>query len=127
MAYLRTPYLFLTERTPMKIYSLYAPDRDAAYATDVASRWACKAVSSKDVTYRFLICRAATIPRGAEARDRNWKPHFGSSAFFILSDGTEARTSVHLSFGDENGPAEKPPDETPEVLSPERPSLNRKK
>jgi hypothetical protein len=52
------PYLFLTERTPAKIYSLNAPDRDAAYATDVASRWECKTVSSKDVTHCF------NLPRG---------------------------------------------------------------
>jgi hypothetical protein len=121
------PYLFLTERNPAKIYSLNAPDRYAAYAPDVASRWECKAVASKDVTYRFLICRTATIPRGAAAQNQDWKPSFGSSAFFVLSDGTEAKTSVQLSFGDVTGSAEKSPEETPDTPSPARPALDRKK
>jgi hypothetical protein len=124
MAYtFELPYLFLTERTPMKVYSFNAPDRNAAYATDVASHWECKAVSSKDVTYRFLICRTATVPQGAATRNRKWEPSFGSSAFFVLSDGTEAKTSVNLTFGDEASPSEKPVDSVPS--SPPRPVLKR--
>jgi hypothetical protein len=119
------PYLFLTDRNPAEIYSFNAPDRDSVYATDVASHWECKAVFSKDITYRFLICRVATVPRGALARNQKWKPFFGASAFLILSDGTEAKTSVNLSFG-EPGSGEKPTDTTPAPTSPTRPSLKRK-
>ena len=108
------PYLFLTgRRGSTNVYSLEAPDRDARYATDVTSRWECKSVSSKDVTYRFLICRAATVPRNAAARNQKWEPSFGASAIFILSDGTEAQTSVNLSFGDGTHPNEKPVDTAP--------------
>ncbi len=118
------PYLFLTgRRGSMKIYSLMAPDRDSAYATDVTSRWECKSVSSKDVTYRFLICRTATVPRGPAPRNQRWEPSFGSSAFFILSDGTEAQTSVNLTFGNDTNPKEKPADTAP--TSPGRPTLKR--
>ena len=125
------PYLFLKERNPRRIYSLIAPDRNSAYATDVASRWECKAVSSKDVTYRFLICRVATIPQGRLSRNETWEPTFGSSAFFILSDGTAAHTSVNLSFGDAAQPSdatqpkEEPADSTPPPISPPRPTLKR--
>ena len=123
MAYtFELPYLFLTQRTPVNVYSFNAPDRDSAYAADVASRWECKTVSSVDVTYRFLICRTATVPRGAAARKGKWEPSFGSSAFFILSDGTEAKTSVNLTFGDE-APGKKPADPAP--ASPTRPVLKR--
>jgi hypothetical protein len=122
------PYLFLTgRRGSMKLYSLVAPDRDAAYAPGVTSRWECKSVSSKDVTYRFLICRTTTVPRGIAARNQRWEPAFGASAFFILSDGTEAQTSVSLSYGDATNPGGKPADTAPAPTSPARPSLKRTK
>jgi len=113
MAYtFELPYLFLTPHEARKVYSLTAPNRNAAYATDVTSRWECKAVSSKDVTFRFLICRVSTVPQRALRRNETWESSFGSSAFFVLSDGTEAKSSVNLTFGDE------PP-------APARPTLKR--
>jgi hypothetical protein len=129
MAYkFELPYLFLTsDRNSKKIYSYIAPDRNAAYATDMTSRWECKAVASRDVTYRFLICRVAIFPRGKPARNQKWEPSFGSSAFFILSDGTEAQTKVNMTFGDGTKPAEKPADTAePEApTGPARPVLKR--
>lgn len=102
MAYkFELPYLFLTGRQgSVNVYSLVAPNRNSAYATDVTNRWECKAVYSNDVTYRFLICRTSTAPRGIQARNQRWERAFGASAYFILSDGTEAQTSVNLTFGD---------------------------
>jgi len=102
------PYLFLSELNPRRVYSFSAPDRKSAYANEVSSHWECKAVSSRDVTYRFLICRVATVPRKALKRGETWEPSFGSSAFFILSDGTEARASVNLTFGDPAQPSDQP-------------------
>ncbi len=126
MAYMfKLPYLFQTNLDSRKIYSLIAPDRDSPYAANVASRWECKAVSSKDVTYRFLICRVQTVPIKL-ARNQTWEPSFGSSAFFILSDGTEAKTSVNLTFGDATQPVEKPADTAPAPASPPRPTLKRR-
>jgi len=119
------PYLFLRDRDARKIYSFMAPDRNAVYAPDVTSRWECKAVRSKDVTYRFLICRVNTIPQHV-ARNQKWEPSFGSSAFFILSDGTEAQTSVHLSYGDADSSSDKPTDTPPPADSTPRPTLKRK-
>jgi hypothetical protein len=119
------PYLFLKDRAPRKVYSLVAPDRNAAYATEVASRWECKAVSSKDVTYRFLICRVATVLQGKLRKNETSEPTFGSSAFFILSDGTETHTKVNLTFGDQAQPAEKPEEPAPAPANPPRPVLKR--
>jgi hypothetical protein len=101
MAYtFELPYLFLTTHAgTRKVYTYIAPDRNSAYATEVTSRWECKAVSSKDVTYRFLICRVSTLPQGRLRRGERWEPTFGSSAFFILSDGTEAKTKVNMTSG----------------------------
>jgi hypothetical protein len=126
MAYtFNLPYLFLRERGSRKIYSFIAPDRYAVYAAEVTSRWECKAVASDDVTYRFLICRVSTLPQHV-ARNEKWSPAFGSSAFFILSDGTEAQTSVHLTYGDAGESPEKPADIAPASASPQRPTLKRK-
>jgi hypothetical protein len=135
MAYtFELPYLFLTsgDSDPSRrIYSYIAPDRHSSYAKDVSARWECKAVASKDVTYRFLICRVAIVPQGKLARNQKVEHTFGSSAFFILSDGTEAQTKVNLSFGDGDKPAEENPadikdKEEPPAIGPPRPVLKRK-
>jgi hypothetical protein len=127
MAYtFELPYLFLTDQRGSKhIYSFIAPNRDAAYATEVTSRWECKTVSSEDVTYRFLICRTATVPRSTAARNRQSEPSFGSSAFFILSDGMEATSSVKILLGDGTGSIEQPADAPPASSAPKRPVLKR--
>jgi len=118
------PYLFLTSRQSSRnIYSLIAPRVGDSYATDVTNRWECKAVKSSDVTYRFLICRTAIVARNSGQRDRNLG--FGAAAYFIMSDGMEAQTSVNLSFGNAGQPAANPPDTaSPPVFKP-RPSLTR--
>lgn len=120
------PYLFKTPQGKRDVYSLAAPDSRAVYAPDVSSRWECKAVSSKDVTYRFLICRVSTVPQRALQRNQKWEPVFGSSAYFILSDGTEAKSSVNLTFDAESSSGEKPADAAPASDSHPRPTLKRK-
>jgi hypothetical protein len=103
------PYLYLTgRRNSGSIYSLMAPTREDRYAREVANRWECKSVRSNDVTYEFLICRTAIVDRRAVLRDQELG--FGASAYFILSDGMEAKTSVSMSFGDAGPP---PTDNTP--------------
>ncbi len=120
------PYLFLiNRRTNGNVYSLIAPHQEDSYARDVASRWECKVVRSNDVTYRFLICRTATVPRDPAMRNKNRDPSFGSTAYFILSDGMEAQTSVNVSFGDGSRAADNTKAATPPVASPKRPYLSR--
>lgn len=116
------PYLFFkSQQGSTKTYSLTAVSSDSVYAKEVSNHWECKAVSSKDVTYRFLICRSATIPQDARARGKNREPSFGSAAFFILSDGIETHTSVKLIFGDGSSSSEQPTDPG----APQRPVLKR--
>src|SRR2546425_1333841 len=96
------PYLFLiSEQDNEHLYSLDPPrlaDR-YRYATDVIDHWACKSVTAENVTYQFLICRTTTLPRNPAERSAS-RTAFGASAYFILSDGKEASSSVKLSFGD---------------------------
>jgi hypothetical protein len=120
------PYLFLKNQGPRKLYSFTAPDRDSTYDPEVTSRWECKAVSSKDVTYRFLICRVSTVPQHMR-RNETRKPAFGETAFFILSDGMEAQSSVNLTFGDGASSGDKPAETAPDAKAPARPVLKRGK
>jgi len=97
------PYMFLVgEKDGESVYSLAPPrlaDREQ-YARDVTNHWECKSVAAENVTYRFLICRTGTQPRTPAMRNQRLSRVFGSSAYFILSDGREASSNVTLSFGD---------------------------
>jgi hypothetical protein len=96
------PYLFLiSQQDNQNLYSLEPPrlpDR-YKYAMDVVDHWDCKSVAAENVTYHFLICRTTTLPRNPIERSQS-RPAFGASAYFILSDGKEASSSVKLSFND---------------------------
>ncbi len=120
------PYLFLKTDGARKLYSFIAPDRNAAYASGVSSHWECKAISTQDLTYRFLICRVSTAPQSLR-RNETWKPTFGSSAFYILSDGIEEQTSVRLKFDGASDVNDKPADPEPPADAPARPILKREK
>jgi hypothetical protein len=110
------PYLFLIDRRSSgNVYSLVAPRLEDSYATDVTNRWECKAIKSNDVTYRFLICRTAMVARNTVLRNQNRDLAFGASAYFILSDGMEAHTSVNLSFGDAGGLVDDSQEKAPPV------------
>jgi hypothetical protein len=97
------PYLFLvSQKDNQDIYSLDPPrmlGRDK-YAPEVTDHWDCKSVVADNVTYQFLICRTTTRPRVRFGANNNFSAPFGASAYFILSDGKEAASSVKLSFSD---------------------------
>ncbi|HEY2381661.1 MAG TPA: hypothetical protein VGK48_10835 [Terriglobia bacterium] len=99
------PFLFLVgHQDDQDIYSLDPPrvvGRDR-YATEVTDHWDCKSVAAENVTYQFIICRTTTRSRVRNYRTENAAAPFGASAYFILSDGKEAGSSVKLSFGDGN-------------------------
>jgi hypothetical protein len=96
------PYLYRVRReTGDLVYTLNPRTLDDRYATDVMNHWDCKKVVANDVTYQFLICHNTLSPRDTRARfAEKDKGSFGSSAYSILSDGKEAASTVHLSFGD---------------------------
>jgi len=118
------PYLYLDReksgRGGQTVYSLVAQRLDDRPAREVTNHWECKSVRARDVTFQFLICQTWTLPSDPGMRKQS-RPSFGSSAYFILSDGKEASTSVKLSFG--NG-EEKPatPADDPPPPPPDRPA-----
>jgi hypothetical protein len=96
------PYLFLVRhQDDGNLYSLNPPTllERTRYATEVIDHWDCKSVTAENVTYQFLLCRTSTLPRNPVERSRA-RAAFGGSAYFILSDGKEASSSVRLSFDD---------------------------
>jgi hypothetical protein len=108
------PYLFLVaEQDNQRVYSLEPPrllGRNR-YATEAIDHWDCKSVTADAVTYQFLICRTTTVSRDAALRAQ--RATFGASAYFILSDGKEASSSVKLSFTDVDNKERKVEDESP--------------
>jgi hypothetical protein len=118
------PYLFLKNEGSRKIYSFSAPNRNSVYDIDVSSRWECKAVSSKDITYCFLICRVSTVQKNMRSNKTGY-PIFEENAFSILSDGTEAQISVKLTVGEETISDDKPEEMTPSSNAPRHPILKR--
>jgi hypothetical protein len=109
------PFLYLVSRqSTSSTYSLIPPHFGDKYATEVTNAWDCKSVSSIDITYRFLICRTSTVDRAPQQRNQpRGTPSFGSSAYFILSDGSEAQSTVTLNFGDAEAPVPVPPNAAP--------------
>jgi hypothetical protein len=108
------PFLYLVSRqSSSSTYSLIPPHFGDKYSTEVTNAWECKSVSSIDITYRFLICRTSTVDRTPQQRNQvRGTPTFGSSAYFILSDGSEAQSTVTLNFG---GPETAVPASAPEA------------
>jgi hypothetical protein len=104
------PYLYAVRaRTATEtVYSLVAARATDRYAPNVTNRWNCKSVNANDVTFQFLICETSTTPRNLPEGTRT-APTFGASAYYLLSDGREASTSVRLSFGGPGSDAAPPP------------------
>jgi hypothetical protein len=101
------PYLYAAQNpaTGSTVYSLVPEHREDRYDLQVNNHWDCKAVRASDVTFQFVICRTGVLPKARAPQDR-LQATFGSSAYFILSDGKEASTTVKLSFGgDDTHPA----------------------
>jgi len=109
------PFLYLVSRqSSSSTYSLIPPHFGDRYSTEVTNAWECKSVSSIDITYRFLICRTSTMDRSPQQRNQpRSTPSFGSSAYFILSDGSEAHSTVTLNFGGVDTPAAPPTEAAP--------------
>src|SRR5262249_16978884 len=104
------PYLFfISKQGEVSRYSLNPPRIEGRYrnAPEVTDVWDCKHVIADDVTYQFLICRTRTESVG---RARASRLPFGASAYFILSDGKEASSSVRLVFGDDDVTSPPPSD-----------------
>ncbi len=80
------PYLYLVhDGLASPTYSLQPPRLTSKPERSVKAQFSCKALSGPELTYRFLLCRGNV---------------FANRAYYILSDGKEARSEVRLTFGD---------------------------
>jgi hypothetical protein len=93
------PFLYLEPRlvgqSSDALYTLMPPTAASKPVSDAAEEFQCKGVTDGDLIYRFLLCRTKLF---APNRSVNWEK--GSFAYYILSDGKEASSSVRLNFGD---------------------------
>ena len=116
------PFLYLVKRQgSTSIYSLIPPHFGDRYTTEVTNAWECKSVSSLDITYSFLICRTSTVDRSSRSRTQpRSSPDDGSLAYFILSDGSEAHSTVTLKFEDAPAASPESAPTTPAAATPSR-------
>jgi len=95
----RLPFLYLGRRLAGQsidtLYTLTPPRAASKPVSDTAEEFRCKGVTDGDLIYRFLLCRTQLF---ATKRSVNWQK--GSFAYYILSGGKEASSSVRLNFDD---------------------------
>jgi hypothetical protein len=97
------PYLYLEGRDSQgSLYTLVPPGAMSRPEKDVAEEFRCKALNDPELTYRFLLCRTRVVDRDAQMQRLNKSQQpLGNAAYYILSDGKEATSSVKLTFGPE--------------------------
>jgi hypothetical protein len=94
------PYVY-TERQngTDAVYTLTPPRTTSTPESAVAIEFRCKALADADLTYRFLLCRSRVVNRESRYSEQTVRSSLGSAAYYILSDGKEASSSVKLNFG----------------------------
>jgi len=95
------PYVYSERKNGTDIvYTLTPPRKTSNPEPGLAIEFRCKAISDADLTYRFLLCRNRLVDRGTHNQGQTVQQSLGSAAYYILSDGKEASSSVKLDFGD---------------------------
>jgi hypothetical protein len=114
------PFLYAEGRTRAETtYSLMPPTANSRIESGLAEEFRCKAINDDDLTYRFLLCRAALVDLNATNPKQRIPNSPGSWAYHIFSDGREASSTVNLSFKDAS-PAPKTPEPPADVSTPVR-------
>ena len=109
------PYVYSERKNGTDIvYTLTPPRKTSNPEPGIAIEFRCKALSDADLTYRFLLCRSHVVDRYTRSQESTVKPTRGSAAYYILSDGKEASSTVKLDFGADVDPAT---NETDSVLN----------
>jgi hypothetical protein len=94
------PYVYSERKNGTDIvYTLTPPRKTSNPEPGIAIEFRCKAISDADLTYRFLLCRSRLVDRDTRKQEQMVKPTRGSAAYYILSDGKEASSTVRLNFG----------------------------
>ena len=97
----RLPYVYSERQNGTdSVYTLTPPRKTSNPEPGVAIEFRCKALSDADLTYRFLLCRSRVVNQDNRYQEQTARSSLGSSAYYILSDGKEASSTVQLDFGD---------------------------
>lgn len=108
------PYLYLERKDrDGALYTLTPPLLTSRPDSSVSEEFRCKALSDPELTYRFMLCRTRVVDRDErlQAQKRGSPQPLGNAAYYILSDGKEASSTVKLSFGDDVAPVATTPSE----------------
>jgi hypothetical protein len=96
------PYVYAERRNGTDLVYTLTPLRTTSKPEPgIAIEFRCKALSDADLTYRFLLCRNRVVNRDPRIQGQGGRPSAGSAAYYILSDGKEASSTVKLRFGDD--------------------------
>ena len=87
------------DNSSQPLYTLAPPRTASKPEPGLAIEFRCKALSGAELTYRFLLCRTRMMDRNRQGQRQSQNDAPGNSAYYILSDGKEASSSVKLSFG----------------------------
>jgi len=95
------PYVYVdtNKAGPTPVYTLAPPLTTSKRVPGLAIGFRCKAVSDVDPTYLFMLCQTQMIDHNVPAPRPGARVPLGNAAYYILSDGKEASSSVKLVFG----------------------------
>jgi hypothetical protein len=94
------PYVYAERQNGTDIvYTLTPPRKTSNPEPGMAIEFRCKALSDTDLTYRFLLCRSRVVNLDKRYLPGTERPSLGSAAYYILSDGKEASSTVRLNYG----------------------------
>jgi hypothetical protein len=94
------PYVYVEKKNGLDVvYTLVPPLTTSKPEPAVAIEFRCKALSDAELTYRFLLCRTRLVNRDRHIQEQNGRQPLGNAAYYILSDGKEATSTVKLNFG----------------------------
>jgi hypothetical protein len=95
------PYVYAERKNSTGgTYTLIPPLTTSRPERNEAIEFRCKTLSDAELTYRFLLCRTRLVDRDVRTQRQDVKQPLGNAAYYILSDGKEASSSVKLVFGD---------------------------
>jgi hypothetical protein len=103
------PYVYLDNKpSSTPIYTLAPPLTTSKPVAGLGIEFRCKTASDADPKFLFLLCHTQMVDHNVAAPRPGSKPPLGNAAYYILSDGKEAGSTVKLVFGDAGGNAPEP-------------------
>ena len=106
-------YVYLDNKPgPTPLYTLTPPLTTSKPVAGLGIEFRCKTASDADPSFLFLLCYTEMVDHKVPAPRPGSKPPLGNSAYYILSDGKEAGSTIKLVFGTAGGDAPAPQPDT---------------